>query len=91
MLHVHNTAQIREDRAMQTPTIEQAIEALRNLSPRCQKELAAYIFHLATNRREPEATDPADLPAVIEGLEQARRRQFASPDRIAAALGLNQK
>jgi hypothetical protein len=25
---------------------------------------------------EPEAIDPAHLPAVLEGLEQAERRQF---------------
>ena len=76
---------------MTTPTIEQAIEALRNLPPQRQSELAAYIFQLATDHRDAEDIAAADLAAVTEGLAQAKRRQFAAPDRIAAALGLNQK
>ena len=76
---------------MTTPTIEQAIEALRSLPAQRQQELAGYIYHLAADHREPEDIDPADLPSVLKGLEQAKRRQFASPERVAAALGLNQK
>ena len=73
---------------MRTPTIDDAIEALRKLAPDRQQELAGYIFHLATDEREPEDIDPTDLPFVLEGLEQAKRRQFASPARIADVLGL---
>lgn len=76
---------------MQAPSIEDAIAALRNLPPERQDELASYIFHLATDDREPEEIDAADLPSVLEGLEQAKRRQFASPERIAEALGLSAK
>ena len=77
---------------MTAPTIEQAIEALRSLPEKRQQELAGYILHLAsTDDHEPEDIDPADMPSVLKGLEQAKRRQFASPERIAAALGLNQK
>lgn len=72
---------------MQAPTIEDAIAALRKLPADRQAELAGYILHLATDDREPEDIDPADLPAVLEGLEQARRRQFASPERVAEVLG----
>jgi hypothetical protein len=72
---------------MPAPTIEDAIEALRNLPPDRQEELAGYIFHLATDEREPEDIDPADLPSVLEGREQAQRRQFASPERVAQVLG----
>lgn len=72
---------------MPAPTIEDAIVALRKLSPDRQAELAGYIFHLATDERELEDIDPADLPSVLEGLEQARRRQFASPERVAEVLG----
>ena len=76
---------------MTTPTIEQAIEALRSLPAQRQQELAGYIYQLAADHREPEDIEPADLPSVLKGLEQAKRRQFASPERVAAALGLNQK
>jgi hypothetical protein len=73
------------------PTIDDAIEALRKLPADRQHELAGYIFHLATDEREPEDIEPADLPSVLEGLEQAKRRQFASPERVAEVLGRNLK
>jgi MoxR-like ATPase len=76
---------------MPAPTIEDAIDALRKLTPDRQQELAGYIFHLATDEREAEDIDSADLPSVLEGLEQAKRRQFASPERIAEVLGLATK
>jgi DNA-binding TFAR19-related protein (PDSD5 family) len=76
---------------MAAPTIDQAIDALRKLSPQRQQELAGYIYSLAADDRVAEDVDPADLPAVLEGLEQAKRRQFASPERIAAALGFKAK
>lgn len=72
---------------MPTPTIDDAIDALRSLPLDRQQELASYIFHLATDERETEDIDPADLPSVLEGLEQAQRRQFASPERFAEVLG----
>ncbi len=71
---------------MSAPTIDDAIAALRRLSPERQQELADYIYHLATDDREPEDIDPAHLPAVLEGLEQAARGQFASPERVTAAF-----
>jgi hypothetical protein len=76
---------------MPAPTIDDAIDALRKLPPDRQNELADYIFHLATDEREPETIDAADLPGVLQGLEQAKRRQFASPDRIAEVLGRGTK
>ena len=39
---------------MPAPTIDDAIDALRKLPPDRQHELAGYIFHLATDEREPE-------------------------------------
>lgn len=76
---------------MPTPTIDDAIDALRKLPPERQAELAGYILHLATDESEPEDIDPADRPSVLEGLEQARRRQFASPERVAEVLGRRPK
>lgn len=34
----------------------------------------------------PEEIDPAHIPAVLEGLAQAKRRQFASDAEIEAAF-----
>jgi len=67
-----------------THTIDDAIAALKKLSPERQRELADFIFELAHD--EPEEIDPAHLPAVLEGLEQARRREFAAPERVAEAF-----
>lgn len=76
---------------MSAPTIDQAIEALRRLSPERQQELAPYIYRLASDQREAEEIDPADFEAVMEGLEQAKQRRFATPERVAAVLGLDRK
>jgi len=35
---------------------------------------------------EPEPVDPAHLPAVLEGLAQAKRREFASDAEVEAAF-----
>ena len=54
------------------------------MTPQRQQELAGYICELA--QEGPEDIDPEHLPAVLEGLEQAKRGQFASPERVAAAF-----
>jgi hypothetical protein len=71
---------------MSATAIEQAIAALRRLSAERQEELAAYIYELAVDERQPEAVDPAHLPAVQEGLDQATRGQLATPERVAEAF-----
>ncbi|UPK01261.1 hypothetical protein [Bradyrhizobium sp. 170] len=40
----------------------------------------------ARNLSEPEEIDPAHLPAVLEGLTQAKRRQFATDTEVEAAF-----
>lgn len=66
--------------------IDEAVEALRNLAPERGEELARFMLRLAANDADPEPTDPAHLPAVLEGLAQAKRGQFASSERIEAAF-----
>jgi hypothetical protein len=41
---------------------------------------------LAGEQTEPEPIDPAHLPAVMEGLAQARRREFATDEEVEAAF-----
>ncbi len=69
---------------MPAPTIEDAIDALRRLSPETQQELASYIYHLAND--EPEDINPADLPSVLKGMAQAERKQFATEEQVAAVF-----
>ena len=69
-----------------TKLLEQALEAVRLLPPEAQDEIARAIMHLAAGEREPEPVDPAHLAAILEGLGQAQRREFASEAEIEAAL-----
>jgi hypothetical protein len=69
-----------------TRLLEQALEAVSRLSPQAQDEIARAMLHLAANGGEPEDIDPAHLSAVLEGLSQAKRRQFASDVEVEAAF-----
>ena len=69
-----------------TKLLEQALEAVRRLPPDSQDEIARAMLTLAGNGGEPETIDPAHLPAVLEGLAQAKRRQFASDAEVEAAF-----
>ena len=62
-------------------TIDQAIEALRHASPQRQSEIADYVIQLAGDA--PEDIDPAALPAVLEGMAQAKRGEFATDEQVA--------
>ncbi|MBV8791539.1 MAG: hypothetical protein JO237_05740 [Pseudolabrys sp.] len=71
-----------------TKLLEQAIEAVRRLPADSQDDTARTILHLAGSEVEVEAesVDPAHLAAVLEGLAQAKRREFATDDEVEAAL-----
>jgi hypothetical protein len=69
-----------------TKLLEQALEAVRRLPPDTQDEIARAMLQFATSGGEPEEIDAAHLPAVLEGLVQARRRQFASERDVEAAF-----
>ena len=69
-----------------TKLLEQAIKAVRRLPPDSQDEIARTILHLAGSEVEPEPVDPAHLAAVLEGLAQAKRREFATDDEVEAAF-----
>jgi DNA-binding TFAR19-related protein (PDSD5 family) len=69
-----------------TKLVDKALEAMRRLPSDSQDEIARAILQLAAQGEEPEAIDPAHLPAVLQGLEQARRREFASDAEVEAAF-----
>jgi len=68
-----------------TKLLEQALEAVRRLPPDSQDEIARAMLQLAS-RGEPEVVDAAHLPAVLERLAQAQRREFASEAEVEAAF-----
>ena len=69
-----------------TKLLEKALEAVRRLPPDSQDQIALAMLNLSANGGEPEKIDPAHLPAVLEGLAQARRREFATDAEIEAAF-----
>jgi hypothetical protein len=69
-----------------TKLLEQAIEAVRRLPADSQDDIARTILHLAGSEIEAEPVDPAHLAAVLEGLAQAKRREFATDDEVEAAF-----
>ena len=71
---------------LMTKLLEKAIEAVRRLPPENQDEIALAMLGLSGHEDEPEEVDPAHLTAVLEGLGQAERRQFATDAEIEAAF-----
>jgi len=69
-----------------TKLLEQAIEAVRRLSAESQDNIARTILHLAASEVEAEPVDPAHSAAVLEGLAQAKRREFATDHEVAGAF-----
>lgn len=67
-----------------TKLLEQAIEAVRRLPADTQDDIARTILHLAGSEREAGLIDRAHLAAVLEGLAQAKRREFPTDREVAA-------
>jgi predicted transcriptional regulator len=66
-----------------TGLLHQALEALQRLSPERQAYIARAILALADDAK-PEDIDPRDAPAVLEGLAQIERGEFASDEEVQA-------
>jgi Ca2+-binding EF-hand superfamily protein len=71
--------------SVMTKLLEKALEAVRQLPPDSQDEIARAMLNLA-NSEEPEGIDPTHLPDVLESLAQAKRREFASDADVEAAF-----
>jgi len=69
-----------------TKLFEKALEAVRRLPPEAQDEIARAMLRLAAKDDEPEEIDPTHLPAVLEGLAQAKRRDFTDEAAVEAAF-----
>lgn len=71
-----------------TKLLDHALETVRQLPPADQDEIARAMLRLAQGEREPKEINPAHLPAVLEGLAQAERREFATDAEVEAAFRL---
>lgn len=69
-----------------TKLLKQALAVVSRLAPDNQDEIARAMLRLAGADAEPEEVDAAHLSAVLEGLAQADRREFASDAEVEAAF-----
>ena len=69
-----------------TKLLEKALQAVRRLPPDSQDQIALAMLSLADHDDQPEEIDPAHLADVLEGLAQAKRREFATDAEIEAAF-----
>ena len=66
--------------------LDRALGVVLALPDAEQDEIARAMLALAANVEDIEQIDPAHLPAVQEGLDQASRGELASPDEVEAAF-----
>jgi hypothetical protein len=69
-----------------TELLDKAVEVVRRLPSENQDDIARAMLRLAAHEEEPESIDPAHLSAVLEGLRQARDRDFATDSEVEAAF-----
>jgi Ca2+-binding EF-hand superfamily protein len=69
-----------------TKLLERALEAARQLPLDDQDEVARAVLSLIGDDAELEEIDPAHLLGVLEGLAQAKRREFSSDEEVEAAF-----
>jgi hypothetical protein len=69
-----------------TKLLDQALETVRRLPPDSQDEIARAMLTLSDLDDEGENIDPAHLQAILEGLAQARHRDFAEDTEIEAVF-----
>jgi hypothetical protein len=66
--------------------LDKALKAVERLPKDEQDEIAQLMLELAERNAAVEPTDPAHLPDILKGLEQAQRREFASAGEVEAAF-----
>jgi hypothetical protein len=69
-----------------TKLLEKALQAVRQLPPDSQDEIARAMLTLAGDEGEPAPIDPAHLQDVLQSLAQAQRKQFATDAEVEAAF-----
>lgn len=68
-----------------TKLLEDAIDAARKMHPETQDAIGRFIFDLFEDSA-PEPIPPEHRAAVLQGLRQARRGEFASDEDVEDAL-----
>lgn len=66
--------------------LDRAVDIVRALPADERNEIARVMLALADTDREAEPLDPAHLAAVLDGLAQAERGEFATPEQVEATF-----
>ena len=69
-----------------TKQLEDALEAVRRMSPDDQNAIARMLRSITDSDVGPEPIDPMHREAVDEGLAEADRGEFATDDDVIAAF-----
>jgi predicted transcriptional regulator len=69
-----------------TKLMDRALEVVRRLPDALQDEIARAMLVMADEDTAPEVIPEEHLTAVLEGLAQARRGDFASESEVEAAF-----
>jgi hypothetical protein len=69
-----------------TKLFDMAVEAVSQLSPKEQDEIAQTIFEFVDAHAEPWVASDSELDAIEELPEQAERGEFASAEQIRAVV-----
>jgi predicted transcriptional regulator len=69
-----------------TKLLEDALATVRRLPPADQDHIARAMLSLALGHPEPEAIEPGHLAAVLEGLAELERGEFATDEEVEAAF-----
>ena len=68
-----------------TELLSYVLEKASRLPQERQDDLARAFLKLLEAERQPEPTDPDDVEAIRQGLEQGRRGEYATDEAIEAA------
>lgn len=69
-----------------TKMFDHAVDHVRSLPADVQDEIASWMLRLSGIRTEEAGIDPEHLAAVEEGLAEADRGEFATPEEIEEAF-----
>jgi hypothetical protein len=67
-----------------TKLLDQALEAVRELPPDAQDDIARIVLHLARDEAEAVALSPDERAAIEASKAAAGRGQFASDEQVRA-------
>ncbi|WP_020188046.1 hypothetical protein [Methylopila sp. 73B] len=69
-----------------TKLLDEAVDVARRMSPNAQDAIARFILDVFNDDASAEPLPPEHREAILEGLAQAERGEFASHEEVAEAF-----